>query len=177
MHITLTEQACAFLYSCAFGAALSILYDLFRLVRMLTGAGRVLTAALDLFYFFACGVFTFAFIMAVTGGEVRGYIYFGELLGWLLYHLTLGNLFVKFLALLAKGISRLLEGVFRPVRVLMDKAEHKTTAFIEAERKNWKERRQSQKKDSAKQKKPLKPEKGIVYNKKKVSKWKNARRK
>ena len=87
MTISLAGQTTAFLYSCALGAALCVIYDVFRAIRMFFLLGRVLVAFLDILYFFLAAVFTFAFFMAVSQGEVRGYLYFGELIGWLLFRL------------------------------------------------------------------------------------------
>ena len=91
MTISLAGQTTAFLYSCALGAALCAVYDVFRAIRMFFLPGRILVAFLDILYFFLAAVFTFAFFMAVSQGEIRGYLYFGELIGWLLYYETIGS--------------------------------------------------------------------------------------
>ncbi|MGI6261706.1 MAG: spore cortex biosynthesis protein YabQ [Acutalibacteraceae bacterium] len=95
MTISLAGQTTAFLYSCALGAALCVIYDVFRAIRMFFLPRRVLVAFLDILYFFLAAVFTFAFFMAVSQGEVRGYLYFGELIGWLLYYETIGSLLFR----------------------------------------------------------------------------------
>lgn len=95
MTITLAGQTAAFLYSCALGAGLCVVYDVFRAIRMFFCPGRTVVVLLDVLYFFSAAVLTFAFFMAVSQGEARAYLYFGELIGWLLYYETIGSLLFR----------------------------------------------------------------------------------
>lgn len=118
MTISLAGQTSAFLYSCALGAALCALYDVFRAIRLFFLPGRILTAFLDVLYFFLAAVFTFAFFMAVSQGEVRAYLYFGEMIGWLLYYETVGALLLR----LQSRIFRLLRRIARKIAVPFHRA-------------------------------------------------------
>ena len=92
-------------FSCLFGAVLGLYYDVFRLVRLITAPSKRAVFFYDVFYLFSCGIFTFLFCFAVHYGEVRFYILAGETIGWCLYHLTLGELFIR--------VSAFFVGIFR----------------------------------------------------------------
>ena len=138
MTISLAGQTVAFLYSCALGAGLCVIYDIFRALRMFFLFGRVLTAVFDVLYFFLAAIFTFAFFMAVSQGEVRGYLYFGELIGWLLYYETIGTLLFR----LQNGIFRFLRRITRkiaaPFRSLGKKLSARATNRCPAAKKKEK---------------------------------------
>ena len=144
MTISLAGQTIAFLYSCALGVGLCVLYDVFRMVRMFFLFGRILTAVWDLLYFFLAAVFTFAFFMAVSQGEVRAYLYFGELTGWIIYYETVGSWLFR----LQNGIFRFLRRVARKIaapfrrlgKKLSDRAASRRTKVKKPE-KNRKQRK------------------------------------
>lgn len=162
MEITVASQTQAFLLSCAFGAVLSVLYDLFRIVRILTRARRGFTAFLDVLYFLLCGVFTFAFIMAANGGQVRGYVFLGELLGWVVYHLTLGNLFVRLLLLVLKVVGRFFRFLYRHTLSPLESAARETAGRV---RRQAEQKKQNLKNRAINRKKALKQEDDLLYNK------------
>ena len=111
MGISVSQQTMTFLQSLLLGAALGMLYDVFRILRLLIPSGKVISFVEDIVYFLLCGVISFAFLIAVNNGIIRAYLLAGELLGAVLYYFTLGKfiyriadkiitLIKKFLALL-----------------------------------------------------------------------------
>ncbi len=153
MEITLAEQTSCFFYSCLFGACMSLLYDLFRSVRIIFRFGKAATFFHDILYFFLVGVLTFGFILVVNHGELRAYLFLGEFLGWLLYHLTVGNVTIRFLCWLVSLFrrfcrmiwTRIIKPVFRPLRKLLRRGVKKP-----------KKAKKNTKKDAQIRKKPLK---------------------
>lgn len=90
MEIVVAQQVWLFLYSCLLGAALGLLYDVFRILRLAFPAPAPLVLAQDLLYFALCAVATFLFVMAQNYGQLRWFILAGELIGWVVYYLTIG---------------------------------------------------------------------------------------
>ncbi|MDR1463778.1 MAG: spore cortex biosynthesis protein YabQ [Oscillospiraceae bacterium] len=92
---SMADQTRVFLYAFGFGFALGILYDLFRVVRLLLARGRWYLLAQDIFYFLCCTVLSFFFFLAVSDGGWRSYGVGGEILGWLVYYFSLGTVALR----------------------------------------------------------------------------------
>ena len=95
-----------FLYAGLLGVLLGAYYDVFRIIRYLTAQGKRQTFFWDLFYFFSSGVATFLFLLAANQGQMRFYLLAGELIGWCLYHLTLGQATLFISRLVVKVLQR-----------------------------------------------------------------------
>lgn len=113
-----------FLYACLLGAALGVFYDLFRMLRMVTGGNAVLVFAEDLVFALAAAGVTFWFCLASCHGWLRGFVLAGEGLGFLLYHFTVGELVIRLFALLLRAVKWVLRGVWLwilspPLRAVM----------------------------------------------------------
>lgn len=91
MEHNFMNQLIIFGYSCILGAVLGVLYDLFRIIRMIINTRNIAMFVQDVIYFVVSGLITFAFVLAFNRGESRFYILAGEGIGWIAYHLTLGE--------------------------------------------------------------------------------------
>ena len=154
MTISLAGQTIAFLYSCAFGVALCVVYDLFRAVRLFFLLGRVWTAFLDVLYFFLAAVFTFAFFMAVTQGEVRGYLYLGEFLGWFLYYETVGSWLFRLQNQIFSFLHRVMRKIASPFRKIVRKLSDRAHQLQGERRKSERVGRERKKKIAFRRKNP-----------------------
>ena len=56
MGISVSQQTMTFLQSLLLGAALGMLYDVFRILRLLIPSGKVISFVEDIVYFLLCGV-------------------------------------------------------------------------------------------------------------------------
>lgn len=92
MNSILISQISVFGYSCILGVGLGALYDLFRIFRMMTNHRYIGIFIQDVIYFIISGVVTFLFVLGMNKGEARFYILAGEGIGWIAYHLTIGEL-------------------------------------------------------------------------------------
>ncbi len=95
MGISVSQQTITFLQSTLLGIGLGMLYDLFRILRLIIPSGKIISFVEDIIYFLLCGVISFAFLLAVNNGIVRGYLLIGEFLGAALYYFTLGKLIYR----------------------------------------------------------------------------------
>lgn len=143
MGFSLSDQTAYFLWSLALGVLLGVLYDMVRALRMTLRAGRLHVAVSDVIFFAVCGVITSLFALPFNKGNVRGFILFGEAVGFLGYRLTLGSVMGKVYAITAcklrgfvQKIRKILEKIFKyllkaivglvyNVGVVMDKSRKK----------------------------------------------------
>ena len=98
MEISLINQASTFLVSVILGVFLSFLFDLFRALNASFKLSKKKVLINDIIYFVVSAVITFMCILIINLGEVRIYIIIGEILGFIVYRITLSrfifNMFV-----------------------------------------------------------------------------------
>lgn len=80
-----------FILSCLFGSIAGIIYDLFRMIRIVRYHSIICTAAEDILFFAAYSAFTVVFTLEAGRGEYRFYYTAGNILGFILYHFSVGN--------------------------------------------------------------------------------------
>ena len=180
MEITIAGQWELFLYAGLLGVLLGAYYDGFRIIRYLTAQGKRQTFFWDLFYFFSSGVATFLFLLAANQGQMRFYLLAGELIGWCLYHLTLGQVTL----FISKMVVKVLQKLFYWVKLHFLKPIWKVFQWIwQIFGKVIKKALNFAKKIATKSKNSLKRRRRIVYTlnkhspKKKRGKQKDAKKK
>lgn len=89
------NQILVFLCSCVLGVILGVFYDIFRVIRVMINPKNIVVFVQDVVYFLICGFITFAFVLVFNFGESRFYILVGETIGWVTYHITLGDIIYK----------------------------------------------------------------------------------
>ena len=85
MGFTLHAQGQSFLASLLLGAALALLYDLLRAIRLRRRSSGALTAALDALYCAALALLPFLFALRIGGGELRLFMLLAGILGAVVY--------------------------------------------------------------------------------------------
>lgn len=95
MQESLTSQILIFVYSLALGMFLGFAYDIFRIIRMVINSRNIAIFIQDVLYFVLSGGVTFLFVLSVNSGNSRFYILAGEGIGWIAYHITLGEVIYK----------------------------------------------------------------------------------
>ena len=95
MQESLTSQSLIFVYSLALGMFLGFAYDIFRIIRMVINSRNIAIFIQDVLYFILSGGVTFLFVLSVNSGNSRFYILAGEGIGWIAYHITLGEVIYK----------------------------------------------------------------------------------
>ena len=79
-----------FLLAVLTGALIAVVYDALRILRILLGLSRGVTAVLDILFMAFSAVLTFLLCLAVNFGFLRLVLLLGEVLGFALYFLTFG---------------------------------------------------------------------------------------
>jgi spore cortex biosynthesis protein YabQ len=84
------EQLMLFLLSCICGGVVGVFYDIFRTLRIIFPHNTLLVVIEDII--FMCGYAFFISVFSVTAarGEMRVYYIFGNIIGFVVYILTLG---------------------------------------------------------------------------------------
>ena len=118
---TLSDQTVYFLASIVFGAALSALYGLVRLIRIAYEKKPAVTVVSDILFFAAAGVLTSLFALPFNKGEVRGFIILGEGIGFLTVHFTLGAVFSKISRAVIMTLGKFTRKIFKIVKKLFKK--------------------------------------------------------
>lgn len=95
MQESLTSQILTFVYSLALGIFLGFAYDIFRIIRMIINSKNIAVFIQDVLYFILSGGVTFLFVLSVNSGNSRFYILAGEGIGWIAYHITIGEIIYK----------------------------------------------------------------------------------
>ncbi len=158
---TVSDQTWLFLWSCVIGAFLGVVYDFFRVLRIIKKHSLIAVFIEDFIYVTFCFFVIFIYCMEKARGEIRFFIFLGSLLGFAVYIFTAGNFIVNIIRKIVLFIKSLLikiyNKLFKPVIMFF---VHKFQKYIlETVKYKLKE-----KKNLYQKKKHLKQTKNIVYN-------------
>lgn len=102
-------QILGFLYSFVLGIIYAVIYDLFRTARIIKPHKNLTVFFEDVIFFSVISVATFIFLLSITNGEIRAYILFGIIFGFILFNRSASKYFIKgvkaVFKLISKGIS------------------------------------------------------------------------
>lgn len=159
---TVGTQVQAFLLSLGIGIVIGILYDLFRILRLCFTDWKPVVLIQDLLFWSVSAVLSFLFVFVVNNGEFRGFLAFGELVGFALYYFTLGALVYKISGWLVHGIKKIfgwfVKGLLFPFRKIYLVLSPKVRKMCKSTKKNVK-------KSTTKCKFSLKRNRVLLYNK------------
>lgn len=106
---TSTQQLNLFLISCVFGIPIGVFFDIFRTLRILFKHGRIVVIIEDILFFIIYGIFIMCFTITAARSEFRFYYCLGNLLGFILYYVTVGHIAVSFLRTVILKIKKILQ--------------------------------------------------------------------
>ena len=135
--IAVNTQTIIFLQAILMGAVFGAVYDLFRIFRIAVPLPAGVIVAEDVIYFAFCGFMSFFLAMTVNFGQVRFFILLGELLGFLLYYLTLGVLVMK----CAQQIIAFIRWIGKKVAKIFGKLGKNAKKAVQKNRKHLQTRR------------------------------------
>ena len=160
---SVSQQTASFLLSVLLGAALGVVYDCFRVARILLPplAKPKPTFFEDILFWLIYGFCVFCFAASAARGQVRLFMLLGSLLGFTLYILTLGNLITGVIRSIVTTVYKILHKVYsaliEPIVKLMRTFCQKVFRFFVGSHKNNRKLKRSVKK-------PLKNRGKLVYN-------------
>ena len=103
-EISSFSQYLCFLYSVLMGSGIGVLYDVFKIDRMVFKRGVLFTVFQDILFWIISAFAFYSFSVVFSNGQVRGYLLFGCFMGFVIYRLTISR-FIMFLALPVKKAS------------------------------------------------------------------------
>lgn len=129
-EINNTAQITAFLYSILLGMIFCLFYDLLRAFRFAVKLTDLSVFLYDVFYFSVISVITFIFLLAVTNGELRGFVFLGILLGFLLFYFTVSRVLLKYLKSVFVFLATLFNKISNGLNEKLEKADIFITKII-----------------------------------------------
>lgn len=90
-EINVGDQSLTLLYSFALGVLLCVCYDFIRAMRKNGFNSFAAVFFTDIVFWIISGFVTFIFLMSRTNGEIRAYVLVSELLGFVLFRITLSR--------------------------------------------------------------------------------------
>lgn len=108
-QVIFTDQTLTFLLSVALGAALCILFDFTRIIRLCTRGTFWAVFFEDIAFFAICGIVTYCFLIIRCMGSVRGYVIVGEAVGFIVCRATLSRLIMLISNKIVKFIKKLIK--------------------------------------------------------------------
>ena len=100
-------QILSFLYAVLAGGIFSVFYDVLKSVRLSFKCSAITVFFQDIFYFAVVAVAAFCFLLSQSGGEIRLYIIFGFILGFIILRLTFSRILVPVLSGVLKFILKI----------------------------------------------------------------------
>lgn len=155
--VSLAHQTQLFLQSLGFGFLAGALYDFFRAVRICLGGKKLAYKITDISYLLVMGFLDFLFLLSFNEGEIRLFVFFGELLGFIVYICTVGFTLIKYFEKFVNFIKSILIGIFKVLTFPFRK-------ILENFRKFLKKHRKKPEKNKNKSKYPLKVSNKLLYN-------------
>ncbi len=101
-EISNINQLKAFVYSVILGGILNVVYILFFSVAKLT-TKKIKKDVIDILFWILVTLPDFCFLLAVTNGEIRGYILIGEFFGFFIGYLVWWKKFNRFFLVIFRG--------------------------------------------------------------------------
>ncbi len=126
----LSEQTEIFFLSLGFGFLLGVVYDVFRVVRLIISRSAWFTVFMDILYFLICAFLIFSFNLVVDSGKIRVYVLLGDMLGWFIYYFSLGAITARLSNKFVSSARRLMTVIFRPVCRLKNRFDRKMSGFV-----------------------------------------------
>lgn len=121
MELTLSAQTQAFIYSCVLGVILAVVYTAMGIIKIVSPPSKKLLFAMDVLFMLVCTFATFFFSVATTWGSLRYYVVFGELIGFFLFYLFIGELILKCSKAITGFLAKIYFFVTSPFRKLFKK--------------------------------------------------------
>lgn len=156
-----SQQLLIFLTSLGVGFILGIFYDILRAIRLTVTKSQKAHIFFDILYFCIFALASYIYILAANKGEIRFYIFAGEIIGLAFYYFSFGIAVVRLTELAVSLMHRFFRFVFKvisfPFKLLkrfFSFTKKKFSAFF----------KKTEKKSSKMRKKVLQNSRLYVYN-------------
>ncbi len=123
MYISLAQQFQVFFGAIILGAVFGVLYDIFRIIRLMFFKSPVAVFVEDILFWLLVTIITFFFTILFNNGELRLSLIICETLGFLIYYFTLGRLVFKCFSAFFGAISKIFSEMHKKLRKIFKKRD------------------------------------------------------
>ena len=134
-EINLSDQATTFLLSLFLGVAFCLVFDLTRGLRLFGLNSKAAVFLTDIIYFLLVSFVNFCFFLTRESGQVRGYVFAGEIAGFFLFRLTLSKSVMAIIAFLYKAYAGVKSRMIKVKTKFYSKIKKKTLNLIKKVKK------------------------------------------
>ncbi len=103
----------------AIGVVISILFDIFRILRKTFKTSDFVTYLEDVLFWLVAGSILIFSIFNFSNGELRGYIFLSLLIGIIFYMISISKYFIKINVILLKFLKKFIVFIIYPIKVLL----------------------------------------------------------
>ena len=121
----ITNQVYVFFWSIIIGAILTLIFDIFRLMRRNKESRDIIVYIQDIFFWIIVAIVIIISAFITNSGELRGYMFIGYALGSMFYLLLLSKLFLKIFGTLFDKINSFFEKIFDFIKEKIKKINFK----------------------------------------------------
>lgn len=137
MYANNLEQLSSFIIFTIIGVIISIIFDIFRILRKTFKTPDLITYIEDIIFWILTGLIVLFSIFLFNNGELRLYIFIGIIIGIVLYMLFISKCFIRFnvfiINLIKNIIAKILHIILKPIKYiysLLKKLLFKPISFI-----------------------------------------------
>ncbi|HEX2927686.1 MAG TPA: spore cortex biosynthesis protein YabQ [Ruminiclostridium sp.] len=120
--ILIVEQVYIFLYAVLTGGALAFLYDILRIKRRAIKTSVIVVNIEDIIYWLLAAVIVFLTVYSSNDGQMRGFIFIGNILGVILYLSLLSKIVIASSMMVINLIKRIILFIWKiisyPFRII-----------------------------------------------------------
>ena len=106
-EINLSEQIYTFLLSLIVGSALCLFYDTLREAEKQIRMSKRAVFFVDVIFFALAGLFDFCFFLVRCNGDIRGFVFVGQFIGFVIFRAALSRFYGILLLVIFKLIKAL----------------------------------------------------------------------
>lgn len=134
---SVSHHTSLFLMSVLLGAALGVVYDCFRVLRIVfpPAAKNAPVIVQDIIFWLIYGFAIFCYSTLAARGQIRFFIFFGSLIGFVLYIMTIGNFITGVLRrifdVIYGGLRKVYSAIIEPsVKLLRKSCQKALPVFV-----------------------------------------------
>ena len=119
MYTNNLEQLINFIYFIFIGMLLSVIFDIFRILRRSFKTSDIVTNIEDILFGVITGIIIIFSIFLFNNGEIRLYLFIGISIGILIYMLLISKYFIKLNVLIISFIKKVIILLTKPFIILL----------------------------------------------------------
>ena len=120
MYANNLEQLISFMYFIIIGIILSIIFDIFRILRRTIKTSDIMTNIQDILFCIITGIVILFSIFYFNKGQLRLYIFIGIMLGITFYMIFISKYFIKINVMIINFIKKILYFLIKPLLILIN---------------------------------------------------------